>query len=170
MDPNVRAAKGDHAHLADFKAALAAGLLPIALVSSHPSIVFRWPIPFVHAPMQQGMQAKANHQTHSWRDALWSEAWVFALFQMKRATHLFSNAYTTVQEYKLEVQQLKSAFEEASKDLEKKLLILTEFRMRIGHEQFQTDLDDESLRSATDVCIKQVQRSMDELEKANATT
>jgi hypothetical protein len=168
-NPNVLAPRVELDNAARFSDAMSMGMLPVALSSAHPTIVFRWRIQHITAPMvataadtdpgdkQKGGAAK-------WRDALWVEAWVYALFSMRKAMSVFSNAWTSLQENKLEIMELKSIYDEARKSPHSRLLLLTEFKLGLDSMSFnQTDLG--AIRSAIDIGLRVVQRELDELER-----
>lgn len=162
-DPNVLAAKGNLKCAEEFEASVAMGLLPIALKSSQPTIIFRWGIEHIIAPMRLEMgktRKGVKLDPSSWRDGIWVGAWVYALFKLKDAFDIFTNSWTSVQENKPRILELKMAYDEALKDPEKRLLILTEFRMGLEPEQ-------RAHRIAADAGMKQVQKELDKLERSD---
>jgi hypothetical protein len=64
-----------------------------------------------------------------WTDGFWVDAWVFALFDMHNAHHVFTNAWTTVQENKPKMLELKMLYETAAANPGQRVVILTAFAM-----------------------------------------
>jgi hypothetical protein len=125
-DPNVQAAKGDHTGQEEANACADMGLIAIATSSTHPGIIGRWNIEHVHAP------GKVMHRTGggtTWRTSIWTHAWVYALFRLNDAMDVFTNAWTSVQENKPRMVQLKRLYDEALASPERQLILLTEFQL-----------------------------------------
>ena len=164
-DPNVAAAKGDLTSIEEYRVSIAMGLLPIALQSSHPTIAFRWKMVHVQAPFRAPSSSSSGY---SWRAGLWVDAWVFGLFHMKQAMDLFTNSWTTLQENKPTILALKMEYEEALFSHERRIGILTEFRM--GLTDGIKGVTEEDLRISIDQNLRQVQQELDKLEDGNAAT
>ncbi len=122
-DPNVTAVKSHERNLEAYKATLATGMLPICPLHVWPTIVYRWNMRRSTAPIE----SRANPQRQpQWVDGLWIEAWAFALFKSLGAYDAFTNAFTTVQENKPKILELKMIYDETAASPEKKVTILTE--------------------------------------------
>lgn len=164
-DPNVQAAKGDTAHLSEYRASLAMGLLPIALKSAHPSIIYRWNIEHIIAPMKVPSGAAIRKKlplSEMWREGIWVDAWVWALFTLRNAMDVFVNAWTSLQENKPKILELKMLYDEALASPEKRLLLLTEFRLGIVGAE-----DVDHLLGSLNAAIARVQAELDEKEKGH---
>lgn len=175
-DPNVAATKSGHDSITEYNATLRLGMLPVVPQDAHPTIIHRWGIRTVSAPAIRAAETKGRTQQDRWTEkgtpikrwteSLWVESWVWALFYMKNAMHVFTNAWTTVQENKPQILELKMAYDEALNDPEKKLIILTAFRLAI---QGNIAMTAEDMNTAVDISLRVLQKELDEKE-ANATT
>jgi len=151
VDPNVQAAKGNLTGQEEANACAEMGLAVIANVSSHPGIIGRWNIEHVNAPGRLWTSAGTSTV---WRTCIWVHAWVYVLFQLNDAQNVLSNAWTSIQENKPKMVQLKRLYDEALASPERQLILLTEFQL--GWASL-----DERLGRGIDAAIRITQKELD---------
>lgn len=172
-DPNVVAAKGGSNNLLEYDANLRMGMLPIVAQSAHPTIIYRWNIRNITAPAQALVtrNKKTGTEQLRWANAIWVDAWVFALFHMNKETRLFTNAWTTVQENKPRILELKMVYDRTLNDSEQQLILLIQFQLVID-EWLESGISvspaDRSV--AVGIATRLLQKELDEKERTDATT
>jgi hypothetical protein len=157
-DPNIRAINLALDKANQYRAAVASGMISVCPRSQHPSIVYRWSIEHTIAPI---------HVKGIWIDGIWINAWVYILFGMKELMDAFSNAWTTIQQNKLEIVELKALYDEALSSPERQLVLLTEFRLGCAGES-TSDPRFLELQGATEAALKATQIILDKMEASDA--
>lgn len=142
-----------------FEGTLGLGMLPVVPVSAHPSIVFRWDIRHITA-------SSKDLQTDLWKPFIWVDAWVYMLFFNRSSMEIFTNAWTTVQENKPKVLELKTEYNKLLTSPRDRLIILAEARLKCGlEESVKMGLSMSHVARAVSANLAIVQTEVDELDE-----
>ena len=89
------------------------------------------------------------------RHYIWADAWVHSLLTLRGAWALLKNAFTTLQENKPAILELKMLYEEALANPEKRLALLTEHLLSLRNES-------EAHYRGLNAAIHKAQKELDE--------
>lgn len=158
----VIAIKNSERWHAEYEATLSSGMLPIARANTFPSLIHRWGMEHVRAPAPLYIKHSPTKPNIEWRQHIWVEAWVVALIYMSNLSpkSVFINAWTSVQENKLKILELKIAYNEAVKNPESRLVVLTALQM-VFMSKVWTIPDSTQVALALDACIRKTQREVE---------
>lgn len=127
-DPNVQAAKGIKTSTEEAAACYEMGLLPLVPHSAHSQLIYRWNVEHVIAPHRKVFHQTGQTITKSaWRPFVWTHAWVVSLFYNFNSFAALSNGWSTQQQNKPAVLQLKAAYDAGLTDPSKRIVYMTEF-------------------------------------------
>lgn len=126
-DPNIQATKRTMTDALKADAYFKMGLLPLVPLSVHPQVLYRWSVEHTIAPYL--IPGETTHRSYvaAWIPYIWVNAWVVALIYNSNSWAALSNGFSSQQQNKPHMLQLKTQYDKGLTNPKKRLVYMTEF-------------------------------------------